>query len=342
MKQLLPLFLLACVLACGTPTKQEIPLTIIKGTINHSKDDIHPVGLLTSAIRNGIETPNYLVELDTNGQYKFEIPLKEPTEIRLQYGWFSKILYVQPTQNITFNKTISFDLENGKIVLAELDPNLDTIIGPNAVFSQQMNTYNQLFNDSFRVELNATLPYVIPREFKDHRAKITQRIRNFTKDFVEKHAKNNLTLANWVKNHSEYRIAMDYMKYAFKVYGFSQYSPDLKEGFGRHYFDFFEEFPVDNPSAIANLNYQNYLQFYRKYLMAELKQSTSYQDCMKLPSCNEFEMEIVHLGNVLTGKYHLIRNNDAFLKNGLSKYLKEISDSIIIKNLLARKEVESY
>ncbi len=153
-----------------------------------------------------------------------------------------------------------------------------------------------------------------------------------------------------VQNHAEYRIAMDYMKYSFRTYGFSQYSPNLRAGIGDYYFDFLEEFSVNKPSAITNLNYQNYLHFYRKYILSKLRQTTPYQDCVKLPTCNEFEMEINQLSNALIGRtkdltlsqqadYHLIRNNQAFLKSGFSKYLSEISDSIIIKDLLARKDI---
>ena len=183
--------------------------------------------------------------------------------------------------------------------------NPHTLSGDNTELNQKISAYYQLFRDSFRVELNAALPYVIPREFKTQRRKITERIRKVTEKYIQEEASDNPILANWVKNHSEYRIAMDYMKYAFKTYGisgFGGYSPDLKEGFSEHYFDFLEEFPVNNPSAITSLNYQNYLQFYRNYILAKLKQTSPYQDCVNLPTCNEFEIEVSQLSNALTGR----------------------------------------
>jgi len=295
------------------------------------------ISIITNAIRAGLNTPNHHGLLDEAGNFHFILKIEAPTEIQIQRHAKHIPLYVTPGDNITVN--IDFTKEG----------NPHTINGDNANLNQKIAAYYQLFRDSFRVELNATLPYVIPREFKAQRSKITERIRKFTNKYIKEQASNTPILANWVKNHSEYRIALDYMKYAFKVYGFGQYSPDLKDGFGDHYFDFFEDFPVNNPAAITNLNYQNYLQFYRNYLLAKLRQTTSYQDCVNLPSCNEFEMEVAQLSNVLTGKtkdltlsqqadYHLIRNNDAFLKNGFTKYLKAITDSIIIKDLLTRKE----
>ena len=114
------------------------------------------------------------------------------------------------------------------------------------------------FRDSFQVELSATLSYAIPREFKTQRTKITQRIQRFTEKYIQENVSNNPILAKWVKNHADYRIAMDYMKYAFKTYGFRSYSPDLKDGFPEHYFDFWEDFPVNNPTAISSLNYQKH------------------------------------------------------------------------------------
>ena len=351
MKQLLP-FLLVCFFACGDKQTKEIPYTIIKGKITYlpleritvnglDADEIaqkrREIGLVSNAIRSGLDVPNHNGLLDADGNFHFIIKINEPTEIRLKYNFKNIPIYAEPGNEIIVD--IDFTQEN----------NPHTFSGDNLAFNQKISEYDQLFKDSFRVELNATLPYVIPREFKDQRAKITKRIRRFTQQFIQENATNNSILANWVNNHAEYRIAMDYMKYAFRNLGFNQYSPHFKANIGDHYFDFWEAFPVDNSNSISNLNYQNYLQFYRKYLMAKLRQTTPYQDCVNLPTCNEFEMEVAQLGNTLTGRtrdltlsqqadYHLIRNNAAFLKNGFDYYLQEIADSTIIEDLLTRKE----
>ncbi|MEM1124600.1 MAG: hypothetical protein AAGJ18_29445, partial [Bacteroidota bacterium] len=205
-----------------------------------------------------------------------------------------------------------------------------------------------LFRDSFNVELNATLPYAIIREFREQRAKITERIRRMTEQYMETEIPNQPEMIEWVKHHSEYRIAMDYLKYAFKVYGFNQFSPDLREGFPQSYFDFWEAFPLNNPAAHHSLNYQNYLQLYRKYLMANLRQTTVYQDCLKFPNCNPFELQLDQLTANLKGTtkdwllsqqvdYQLLRNNQQFLDEGFDLFLQEIEDSIIIKDLRARR-----
>ena len=352
MKQLLPVVLLVFCYSCNSESIQEIPYTIIKGKIksnpisrnNISRIDVaaqekrrKKINLITNAIRSGLNVPNHNGILDKDGNFHFLVKVEKPTEIRLQHHIKHIPIYVNPGDEITIN--IDYTKEG----------NPHTIEGSNTDINQEISTYYQLFMDSFEVELNATLPYVIPREFKEQRAKITTRIQLFTDKYIQENATNNTILANWVKNHSNYRIAMDYMKYAFKVYGFNRFSPDLKDGFPKHYFDFWEDFPVNNPSAITSLNYQNYLQFYRKYLIAKLRQTAPYQDCVNLPTCNEFEMEVAQLTQTLTHKtkditlsqqadYHLIRNNEAFLKAGFDLYLNEIRDSSIQKALLARKD----
>lgn len=353
MKQVLSFLLMVCFYACGEKQPTGIPYTLIKGHIKRLpfkrasvngldaaaiEQKRREITLVSNAIRSGLNVPNHNGFLDDESNFHFIIKIEEPTEVRLQY----------------FSKNVPIYIEPGNEVVIDIDfmqdGNPHTFSGDNVELNQKMSAYDQLFRDSFHVELNATLSYAIPNEFKTQRTKISQRIRNATQTFIREQAEDNSILKNWVKNHSEYRIAMDYMKYAFKTYGFRQYSPDLRGGIGAHYFDFWEEFPVDNPTAISNLNYQNYLHFYRKYLMAQLRQTTSYQDCINLPICDEFEMEINQLSNVLKGKtkdltlsqqadYHLIRNNDAFLKNGFAKYLNEIKDSTIIRDLLARKEL---
>ena len=356
MKQLLPILLIALCYACGDTLPEEIPYTIIRGKIlnpplpkgeqSHTKraeilQKRKEINLVSTAIRSGLNVPNHQAMTDDEGNYHFLIRIEQPTEIRLQYGYAINLpLYAKPGDEIV----VDIDY------LHERSENTPTykISGDNAALNQQISSFDQLFKDSFRIELNATLPYAIPREFKTQRANITKRIRRLTQNYIKENAANNTILANWVQYHSEYRIAMDYMKYAFRTYGYNQFSPDLKDGFSEHYFDFFDQFPIDNPSAITNLNYQNYLQFYRKYLMSKLRKTAPYQDCVNLPTCNEFEMEITHLSQDLTGQtkdltlaqqadYHLTRNNAAFLKTGFPLYLKEITDSILTKDLIARK-----
>jgi len=348
MKRYLPLFLLVLFYYCTNQNAQEISFTIISGTIHHSKTDIHPVGLVTSAIRNGIEIPDYLTELDTNGHYSFKIPLEEPTEMRLQYGSYFKILYVHPSQNLVFNKTVSFDVHPNQSASEKLNWKIDTIIGSTAALSQKMNKYDQLFRDSFQIELYATLPYFIPNEFKTQRSKITNRIERFTKEYIAKNTKDDEALTSWIINHTKYRLGMDYLRYAFKRRNYRQLSPDLKEGFPEAYFDFWETYPIENPAALNSLNYQNYLQLYQKYLFAKLRFTTPYQDCKKFPNCNAFELEINQITKNLSGEtkdivlaqqadYHLIRNDQGFLENGLPLFLKEITDSLKMESVLTRK-----
>lgn len=351
MKQLLPILLIALCYACGDTSVKEIPYTIIKGNVNRpllnriKVTDVNlveielerrKIGLVSNAIRSGLNVPNHNGLLDEEGNFHFIIKIDQPTELRLTHYFRQIPIYAEPGDEITVNLDYTQD---------GIPP---TIEGDNAALNAKISAFDQLFRDSFNVELNATLPYAIPREFKTQRAKITTRIRRLTQNYIKENAANNSILANWVKYHSEYRIAMDYMKYAFRSHGHNQFSPNLKDGFSEHYFDFQEEFPVDNPAAIGNLNYQNYLQFYRKYLISRLKQTAPYQDCVNLPSCNEFEIEIQQLNQTLNGQiknltlsqqadYHLTRNNSSFLKYGLPLYLKEITDSILTKELVARK-----
>ncbi len=356
MKQLLPFLLIVLCHACGNPTLEEIPYTIIKGKITNlplSKNRItgrdsteiiqkrKEINLVSNAMRFGLDVPNHQALTDDEGNYQFLIKIEKPTEVRLQYGRPINLpLYVRPGDEII----VDIDYHN------QLSPNQSPcqISGDNAELNQQIANYDQLFRDSFAVELRATLPYVIPREFKEQRAKITKRIRRLTNEFIEEKAKNSPVLANWVKHHSEYRIAMDYMKYAFKRYHFNNFSPLLKEGFPISYFDFWEDFPVNNTSAINSLNYQNYLQLFRRYLMAKLAQTKPYQDCKKFPNCNYFELEIDELKQYFKNKTldlslaqqidnHLVRNNQGFLKNGLPQYLASIKDSLLLQQIAQRK-----
>lgn len=354
MKQYLPILMLVLCYACSNQNTEEIPFTIIKGKIlrvpppenrlqingiNWSEIEKRQrqIGLITNAIRAGLNTPNHNGVLDKEGNFHFLIKIKEPTEVRIQYYRESIPLYVEPGDEVAV------------IVDMLKEGNPKTVSGDHKEISEKFIAFDQLFKDSFHVELNATLPYAIPNEFKTQRANIAKRIRHTAQTFIKNKVDNEL-VTNWVENHADYRIAMDYLKYAFRTFGFNQYSPNLRDGIGDHYFDFWDAFPVDKPSAISNLNYQNYLHFYRKYIMAKLRQTTPYQDCVNLSTCNEFEMEITQLSNALTGRtkdltlsqqadYHLVRNNDAFMKNGFSNYLNEISDSILIKDLLARKDL---
>ena len=350
--ELLPIFLLLIFTACNQESSDEVPPTIIKGKIIYS---INPsdyklsgvdseailerkkrVGIVTNAIRNGLETPNHQTICDADSNFQFTLKINQPTELRLQFYRKDVPIYAEPGDEITIN----IDLTKPK--------HPHTIHGDNAEISQLFSDYNQLLRDSFYTELNATLPFVIPREFKAQRGKITKRIRRATLDFIKKYAKDKPLVANWVVHHSEYRLAMDYLKYAFKVYEFNQFSPALKDEFPEAYFDFWETFPVNYPSAITSLNYQNYLQFYRKYLMEKLRQTTVYQDCVAFPNCNQYEMEITQLSDQLEGKikdlllaqqvdYHLTRNDEFFIKSGFNLYLNEIVDSTIIEAIQKRK-----
>ncbi len=354
MKQFLPILLMVLCYACSDQTPNEIPYTIIKGKIINgpiskrlSADDRtaieekrREIQLTSTATRSDLEAPNHHAITDDEGNYEFLIKIEKPTEIRLKYGFPINIpLYATPGDEIIVN-------------IDHRDPTNDakpyTIKGDNAAINEQITAYHRIFNDNFKVDLRATLPYVIPREFKEQRAAITEKIRIFTADFIRNFEVDNPIVLAWVKNHSEYRIAMDYMKYAFKTSRNYGYSNMLKDGFPLEYFDFWEEFPVNNPAAFSSLNYQYYLQLYRKYLQAQLAQTAPYQDCINLPNCDIFGLEIEQLKNHLEGKTleltlsqqidnHLIRNNERFLKDGYDQYLAAISDSLIIQEIENRK-----
>jgi hypothetical protein len=346
MKQL---FFLSIVIfsACSAPTEPTFIFTSISGKINHSKTDLHPVGLFTSATNYGLEQANYLTSLDSNGCFRFEIPIKIPTEIRLTYGSYSKILFVNPGEDLVFNKTVSIDIFPDQKQVASL--NLDTVIGNAAKQIHIMNQFDDIFNDSFNMELNATQSYALPREFKSHRAKITKRIRRFSNNFIKKHANKKPVLANWIKSHSEYRIAMDYMKYPFKSLSWNHFSSELKGNVTNNYFDFFEEFPVNNPTAFISLNYQNYLHFYRRYLKILLSKSNHYLDCQSSNNCNIYELELAEFKKHLNGKtldytlsqqidQYLNSNNLKFLELGYNQYLAAINDSLLVQEIQKRKK----
>lgn len=358
MKQFLPILLGIFLFACQSDSKDPIPTTIIKGTVQlpplrteenvrndhgylKSLEERQIVELVSNAIRDGIEVPNHSTKIDADGNYEFRIKIREASEVRLSHLWNRLPLMVSPGEALVVNlHYVDQEEWGGKQY---------QISGKNAAISEAMISYNNLFRDSFQVELNATLPFVIPNEFRTHRVKITNRIENFTQKYIAQHASDNEKLSDWIKHHSNYRIGMDYLKYAFKRHNIRQLSPDLKEGFPDAYFDFWERYPIENPAALNNLNYQNYLQLYQKYLFARLRLTTPYQDCKKFPNCNAYEMEVTQIKDNLSGEikdiilaqqadYHLIRNDQGFLKNGLPLFMSEISDSLKMESVLSRKD----
>jgi len=358
MKQLLPILLGIFLLACQSDNKDVIPTTIIKGTIQlpplrteenirnnpnylNSLEERQIVSLVSDAIRNGIEMPNHTTKIDAAGNYEFRVKIKDVSEVRLIHLRQQLPLMVSPGSELVVNLHFTNQEKwNGKQY---------QISGGSAAISEAMITYNNLFRDSFEVELNATLPYFIPNEFKTQRARITNRIERFTQKYIAQHTANDEKLTNWIMNHTNYRIGMDYLKYAFKRHNPRQFSPDLKESFPSSYFDFWETYPIENPAALNSLNYQNYLQLYQKYLFAKLRLTTPYQDCKSFPNCNPYEMEVDQIKQNLSGEvkdiilaqqvdYHLIRNDQGFLKNGFPLFMKEITDSLKMESVLARKQ----
>ena len=358
MKRYLPILLGLFLFACQSDNEKPIPITIIKGNIqlpplrteeniknnpNYLQylEDRQKVSLISDAIRNGIEVPNHTLKIDDSGNYEFRLKIKAPSEVRLIYRRNQFPLMLVPGSELMVN--LHYDNQE------KWNDKRYQILGNTAAISEAMITYNNSFRDSFQVELNATLPYFNPNEFKTQRAKITKRINRFEQEYIAQNPTNNEELFRWIKNHTQYRIGMDYLKYAFKRRSFAQLSPDLKEGFPEAYFDFWEAYPIENPIALNSLNYQNYLQLYQKYLFAKLRLSTPYQDCIKFPNCNAFEMEVEQIKDNLSGEikdivlaqqadYHLIRNDNGFLENGLPLFLNEITDSLKMESVLSRKD----
>lgn len=358
MKQFLPILLGIFLFTCQSDKEDPIPTTIIKGTIQlpplrteknivnnsyylKSLEERQVVQLVSNAIRNGIEVPNHTTKIDAAGNYEFKIKIRVASEVRLIHLRNQLPLMVSPGSELVVNLHFVDQEEWGGKKYQ--------ISGKDATLSEAMVAYNNLFRDSFQIELNATLPYFIPNEFKTQRAKITNRIERFTQAYLSQHPSNDEKLTSWIKNHTNYRIGMDYLKYAFKRYGGWQLSPDLKESFPYAYFDFWETYPIENPAALNSLNYQNYLQLYQKYLFAQLRLTTPYQDCKKFPNCNVFEMEVAQIKDNLSGEikdivlaqqadYHLIRNDQGFLKHGFPLFMKEMTDSLKIESVLARKD----
>jgi len=357
MKQYLPIVWGLFLFACQSDTDTSIPITIIKGNIQlpplrteenivsnpyyrATLEDRQKVNLISNAIRNGIEIPNHTLKIDTSGNFEFNIKIKEVSEVRLLHMRTQLPLMVSPGSEVIVNLHFE-NQENWKGEKYQ-------ILGENAAISNAMIRYNNLFRDSFQTELIATLPYFIPNEFKTHRSNITNQIERFMDEYIAKHTANDTELTNWIKNHTQYRIGMDYLKYAFKRHSIRQLSPDLKAPFPEAYFDFWETYPIENPTALNSLNYQNYLQLYQKYLFAKLRLTAPYQDCKKFPNCNAFELEIDQIRDNLSGEikdivlaqqadYHLIRNDQGFLKDGLPLFLKAITDSLKMESVLTRK-----
>lgn len=357
MKQFLPILLGIFLFACQSDSEEAIPITIIKGKVQlapistdkqvlanpyylQSLEERQVVQLVSNAIRNGIEVPNHTTKIDEDGNYKFRIKLKDVSEVRLIHRRTQLPLMVAPGDELI----VDLHFRNQE----KWNDKQYQVTGKTAAISEAMIAYNDLFRDSFEVELNATLSYALPNEFRTQRAKITKRIRQTTQSFIKANTGNEI-LTNWVYNHAAYRIGMDYLKYAFKRYGGWQLSPDLKEGFSYAYFDFWEDYPVENPAALNSLNYQNYLQLYQKYLFAQLRITTPYQDCKKFPNCNIFEMEVAQIVDNLSGEikdivlaqqadYHLIRNDQGFLKYGFPLFMKEMTDSLKMESVLTRKD----
>lgn len=169
MKQLLPLLLFVLCYACNSKSVKEIPYTIIKGKIKDNPVSRSPVwgvdaaaiekrrkkiSLITNAIRSGLNVPNYHGKLDKEGNFHFLVKVEKPTEIRLQHHFKQIPIYVTPGDEITI------DIDYTK------ERNPHTIEGGNTVLNREISNFYQLFRDSFQVELNATLSYAIPREFK--------------------------------------------------------------------------------------------------------------------------------------------------------------------------------
>jgi len=359
MKRYLPILLGLFLFACQIDKEDAIPVTIIKGTIQlpplRTEENIvnnrfyqtslkerQIVSLVSNAIRNGIEIPNHTVKIDAEGNYEFKVKIKEASEVRLIHMRNQLPLMVKPGNELTVNLHFT-NQENWNDQQYQIS-------GPTAAISEEMIKYNNLFKDSFEIELNATLPYFIPNEFKTQRSKITNRIEHFAKQYIAQYTTDDAELTSWINNHTQYRIGMDYLKYAFKRQNFRQLSPDLKESFPDAYFDFWETYSIENPTALNSLNYQNYLQLYQKYLFAKLRLTTPYQDCKKFPNCNAYEMEVQQIKENLSGAikdivlaqqadYHLIRNDQGFLETGLPLFLKEITDSLKMESVLTRKEL---
>jgi hypothetical protein len=334
--------LLAIAVSCSSPEKEN-SYAIIKGKITGFTKDLQEVGLITGAVKNGLKSPNYYAPIDKEGNYQFKVSLHHPKEVRIVYGYRTEcILLLHPGDEVHYNFiTYNYVPQDSAFKIPE---NWIKKAGKAMETSEKMNLFNQVFKDSFGLALSSTMSYALTWEFKNHRKKITERIRKFRNEFIEKEAKNNHLLQKWITNHSEYRIAMDYMRYAFKVMAFNKSSPDLKSNISDSYFDFWEEFPIDNPEAINTLNYQNYLVYYRRFLMANLASSTVYNDCKTFPNCNVYELEIEELSNKLKGKvnefamaqqvdFHLNNNSTDFLEKGYPLYQQKINDSLIIASI---------
>ena len=87
----------------------------------------------------------------------FLIKLKNPAELRIKYNRRFVPFYAAAGDEITID--IDYTKEGNPI----------SINGDHAEFSQQMIDYNELFQDSFDIELKATLSFALIREFKEQR-----------------------------------------------------------------------------------------------------------------------------------------------------------------------------
>ena len=193
MKRYLPILLGIFLFACQSDKEVAIPETIIKGTIQlpplRTEENIvnnpyyrttleerQKVKLISDAIRNGIEIPNHTIKIDASGNYEFRLKIKEDSEVRLIHIRTHLPLMVSPGSEVIVNLHFE-NQENWK-------GNKYQILGKDASISEAMIRYNNLFRDSFQVELNATLPYFIPNEFKTQRSKITHRIERFAQEYI--------------------------------------------------------------------------------------------------------------------------------------------------------------
>ena len=221
-------------------------IAIVKGQVLSPRGSTIKLATVSDYITH--EPMEYTLDLDANGNFKFEVSVNAPKVATLYHGNGSMELFLEPNEVLG----MTFDAWD---ITATIEFN-----GSGADNNAYLNLFNQRFsrlNDDYVIYKMASLN---PDEFQQLMRKKRQE-KNAFLQMQKKHFEFTKNFKDYAEADIEYWWAHHLMRYRWENAYYNNLEPPLKLPI--EYFNFLTEVKISNDAAIYN---QKYLFFLDQYL----------------------------------------------------------------------------
>jgi hypothetical protein len=316
---LLFLILMSCMQTNTISEKQTI--TVSGKIINWSKNEQAVKGMYFS-INDFVssEYMKYKIKIEKNGTFQTSIPTDHAQNFYLSTPYCFFYLFAEPGSELFVEiDAVKLEKASEKALLFQDDF---------AEINRQINNFILLYKEwkgDFGDIIEENITKLNGENYKAFRLERYKQDQEYVSNYL-KNNEMNAEARKWVNLGIKYQCANDLMRYRWSHPLKNKLSLAVFE-LPDSYFDFFDEFELDNKDAVINSNYNSYLQEYVKYLeqtkMGNGRQQ-AYSDMVEF----------------LLKKGKLVEGEDAFL-NKIKKITPEQfskTDGVHLQTITQRNE----